>query len=179
MTCAFPPEALAAAAAVRLAVFDVDGVMTNGQLIFGPNGEEQKVFNARDGHGLVMLRNSGMPVAVITGRKSSAVSARMAELGIELVYQGQHDKLAAFADLQERLGVRPEQVCYTGDDLPDVPLLQSVGLPITVADAHPSCLRIAKYRTQATGGAGAVREICELLMCAHHTLGAQFARYGL
>lgn len=176
---AFPPELLAAAAGIRLAAFDVDGVLTNGQLFLGPQGEEYKVFNVRDGQGLVMLRQAGMAIAIITGRRSAVVAARMAELGIEYVYQGQQDKLAALAELEARLGISDAEVCYAGDDLPDVPILRRVGLPVTVADGHPACIAAARYRTQATGGNGAVREICELLMTAGGTLAAQHARYGL
>lgn len=176
---AWPPDLLAAAAGIRLAAFDVDGVLTNGQLFLGPQGEEYKVFNVRDGQGLVMLRQSGMAIAIITGRRSAVVAARMAELGIEYVYQGQQDKLAALTELEAKLGIGAEAVCYAGDDLPDIPVLRRVGLPIAVADAHPACVAAARYRTQADGGAGAVREICELLMTAGGTLAAQNARYGL
>jgi len=175
----FPPDVLAAAAGVRLAAFDVDGVLTNGQLFLGPDGEEYKVFDVRDGQGLVMLRDSGIAIAIITGRRSPVVAARMAELGIEYVYQGQRDKLLALAELEEKLGIDPAAVCYAGDDLPDVPVLRRVGLPVTVADAHPVCVDVARYRTRAAGGRGAVREICELLMTAGGTLAAQYARYGI
>lgn len=167
------------AARVRLVVFDVDGVMTNGQLILGPAGEEFKIFNVRDGHGLVMLRQSGMPVAIITGRQSAVVATRMAELGIEYVYQGQRDKLVALADLCARLDVGVEEICYAGDDLPDLPVLLQVGLPVTVADGHPRCVEAARWQTRAVGGAGAVREICEFIMQAKGTLAAEYARYGV
>ncbi len=167
------------AARVRLVVFDVDGVMTNGQLILGPAGEEFKIFNVRDGHGLVMLRQSGMPVAIITGRQSAVVATRMAELGIEYVYQGQRDKLVALADLCARLDVGVEEICYAGDDLPDLPVLLRVGLPVTVADGHPRCVEAARWQTRAVGGAGAVREICEFIMQAKGTLAAEYARYGV
>lgn len=175
----FPPEVLAAAAGIRLAAFDVDGVLTNGQLFLGPQGEEYKVFDVRDGQGLVMLRDSGMAIAIITGRRSPVVAARMAELGIEYVYQGQRDKLAALAELEAKLGIAAAAVCYAGDDLPDVPVLRKVGLPVTVADGHPACVAAARYRTRAAGGRGAVREICELLMTAGGSLAAQYAHYGI
>lgn len=168
----------ALAARVRLVVFDVDGVMTNGQLILGPAGEELKVFHVRDGHGLVMLRESGLAVAVITGRQSAVVAARMAELGIEFVYQGQRDKLVALADLCGRLAIAEDEICYVGDDLPDLPVLRKVGLPVTVADGHPQCVAAARWRTAAPGGAGAVREICEFILAAQGRLAAQYARYG-
>lgn len=166
------------AATVRLVAFDVDGVMTNGQLILGPSGEELKVFHVRDGHGLVMLRESGLDVAVITGRKSPVVAERMAELGIQHVYQGQRDKLVALAELCERLGVTPEETCYMGDDLPDLPVLRRVGLPTTVADGHPLCQAAALWRASAPGGFGAVRELCEFILAAQGKLAAQFAAHG-
>ena len=172
-----PTELQLAASRVRLVVFDIDGVMTNGQLILGPKGEELKIFHVRDGQGLVMLRQSGMPIAVITGRQSEVVAARMAELGIEYVYQGQRDKLLALADLCARLKLGVEDICYVGDDLPDLPVLRRVGLPVTVADGHPLCVEAAHWRTQAYGGAGAVREICEFIMQAQGTLAAEYARY--
>lgn len=175
----WPSDLLARAAGIRLAAFDVDGVLTNGQLFLGPQGEEYKVFNVRDGQGLVMLRESGVAIAIITGRRSAVVAARMAELGIEYVYQGQRDKGAALDELLTRLGIGPEAVCYVGDDLPDLPVLLRVGLPATVADGHPACVAAARYRTTAGGGAGAVREICELLMTAQGSLAAHYARYGV
>ena len=131
-----PANVLALAAQVRLAIFDVDGVLTNGQLLLGPQGEELKQFHVRDGHGLVMLRESGMTLAVITGRKSPVVAARMEELGIHFVYQGQRNKLEAFDALLAELGLTPAEVCYVGDDLPDLPVMKRVALSIAVADAH-------------------------------------------
>lgn len=170
-------ELAARAARVRLVAFDVDGVMTNGQLILGPAGEELKVFHVRDGHGLVMLRESGLQVAVITGRRSPVVAERMAELGIEHVYQGQRDKLAALADLLARLGVGEAETCYMGDDLPDLPVLRRVGLPATVADGHPQCLAAAVWRATLAGGTGAVRELCEFILAAQGKLAAHFAAH--
>ena len=167
----------ARAARVRLVAFDVDGVMTNGQLILGPAGEELKIFHVRDGHGLVMLRESGLHVAVITGRRSAVVAERMAELGIEHVYQGQRDKVAALADLLARLGVGETETCYMGDDLPDLPVLRRVGLPATVADGHPQCLAAAAWRASLAGGAGAVRELCEYILAAQGKLAAHYAAY--
>ena len=171
-------DALAARAArVRLVAFDVDGVMTNGQLLLGPAGEELKIFHVRDGHGLVMLRESGLEVAVITGRRSQVVAERMAELGIEHVYQGQRNKVAALADLLARLGVDEADTCYMGDDLPDLPVLRRVGLPATVADGHPQCQAVAAWRASLPGGAGAVRELCEFILAAQGKLAAHYAAY--
>lgn len=174
-----PANVLALAAQVRLAIFDVDGVLTNGQLLLGPQGEELKQFHVRDGHGLVMLRESGMTLAVITGRKSPVVAARMEELGIHFVYQGQRNKLEAFDALLAELGLTSAEVCYVGDDLPDLPVMQRVALSVAVADAHWTIAEAAVWRTSLPGGQGAVREVCELLMRARGTLDAQLARYGV
>lgn len=175
---AIPAEVLALAAGIRLAIFDVDGVLTNGQLLLGPQGEELKQFHVRDGHGLVMLRESGMKLAVITGRKSPVVAARMQELGIHFVYQGQREKVQALDALLAELELAGSEVCYVGDDLPDLPVMKRVALPIAVADAHWAVAEAAIWRTTLGGGQGAVREVCELLMRARGTLGAQLARYG-
>lgn len=174
-----PESVLALAARVRLAIFDVDGVLTNGQLLLGPQGEELKQFHVRDGHGLVMLRDSGVRLAVITGRKSPVVVARMEELGIHYVYQGQRHKIEALDALLRELELSPAEVCYVGDDLPDLPVMKRVALPIAVADAHWAIAEAAVWRTALPGGHGAVREVCELVMSAHGTLAAQLAHYGV
>lgn len=176
---ALSPAALRTAACrIRLVIFDVDGVLTNGQLMLGPAGEEWKVFHVRDGQGLVMLQHTGIAVGIITGRHSPVVAARMAELGVEYVYQGQENKLVALEDLRQRLGLTLEEICYVGDDLPDLAVLQRVGLPVSVADGHPQCLAAAAYCTRAAGGTGAAREICEFIMRAQGTLAGQYARYA-
>lgn len=177
MTSTVGQEISAAASRVRLAIFDVDGVLTDGQLILGPDGGEFKSFNVRDGHGLVMLRDSGVAVAIITGRESSVVARRMRELGIEYVYQGQRDKLVALRSLLDTSGVQEAAVCYVGDDLPDVPVMQRVGLPVAVADAHWKVAQTALWQTRAAGGRGAVREVCELIMRAQDTLDTQIGKY--
>ncbi len=179
MSGAVAPEMTALASRVRMAVLDVDGVLTNGQLLLGPDGEELKQFHVRDGHGLVMLREAGFHIAIITGRSSPVVARRMEELGISCVYQGQRDKLAALAALERELAIAPGEICYVGDDLPDVPPMLRVGLPIAVADAHPAVRAIARYLTQLPGGAGAVREVCELLLEAQGKLAPLLAAYGL
>lgn len=165
------------AAKVRLAVFDVDGVLTDGRLMLGPGGQEFKNFHVRDGQGLVMLRDSGFALAIITGRESQVVAERMADLGIEYVFQGQSDKLQALESLLHELDIEPQAVCYVGDDLPDIPVMMRVGLPIAVADAHWKLHDHAVCATTAKGGDGAVREVCELLLTAQDKLEAQIARF--
>jgi 3-deoxy-D-manno-octulosonate 8-phosphate phosphatase (KDO 8-P phosphatase) len=155
-----------AASAIRLLVLDVDGVLTDGRLYFGAHGEVLKVFHAHDGYGIVKLIASGLEVAVISGRRSSAVSARCRELGIARVTQGANDKLAAFERLRKRVGVAAGACACVGDDLPDVALFAVVGLSFAVADAHPLARRAAHHVTKLPGGRGAVREVCDRLLAA-------------
>jgi 3-deoxy-D-manno-octulosonate 8-phosphate phosphatase (KDO 8-P phosphatase) len=149
---------------IRLLVLDVDGVLTDGRLYFGPRGETLKVFHVRDGHGIVQLRRAGLEVAVISGRRSPMVTARCRELGIRHVHQGSADKLAVFTRLCARLRLTPAACACVGDDLPDLPLMQAVALSFAVADAHPAVRRAAAHVTRLPGGAGAVREVCDRLL---------------
>ena len=156
----------ALAGSIKLLILDVDGVLTDGRLWMGDNGAEYKAFNVKDGHGLKALMHNGTDVAVITGRRSSAVDRRMGELGINHYYAGQNDKIAAFNELLQLLALQPSQVAYVGDDEPDVPVMQLVALPVAVGDAHESAKTAAGWITRGNGGAGAVREVCDLLMAA-------------
>ena len=162
---------------IKLAVFDVDGVLTDGRLILGENGNEYKCFNVRDGHGLVMLLESGCKIAVITARSSNIVAERMASLGIEYVYQGEKDKGARLLKLINDLGYTRDDVTYVGDDVIDLPAMTKVGLPIAVADAHPEVKNFAIWTTEQAGGQGAVREVCELIMQAQGTLQTRLDNY--
>jgi len=162
---------------ICLAVFDVDGVLTNGGLILGESGDEYKIFHVRDGQGLVMLRDSGCHIAVITARSSKIVSERMASLGIEYVYQGQNDKGKAFLELMDNLKLGKEQTAYVGDDVMDLPAMNRAGLAIAVADAHPLVKEHAHWTTTAAGGNGAAREVCDLIMQSQGTLQAQIQHF--
>ncbi len=165
------------AARIRLLIFDVDGVLTDGGLHFDHRGREHKVFNSRDGHGMKMLMETGVTIAVITGRTSEAVVRRMAGLGIEHLYQGQNDKLEAFDDLLGRLSIPPDEVAYVGDDVVDLPVMRRVGLSIAVADAHPLLLEHADWRTPNRGGQGAARDACEFIMEAQGRLAERWRAY--
>ena len=154
------------AARVKLAVFDVDGVLTDGKLWYAADGTELKAFNVQDGFGLKRLMANGIEVAIITGRISHIVTERTAELGIAHVYQDQDDKLACFGQIIAALKLSPEQCAYTGDDVPDLPVMRTVGLSIAVANAHPSILDHAHWQTRLAGGNGAAREVCDLLLSA-------------
>lgn len=165
------------AAEIKLAVFDVDGVLTDGRLILGESGNEYKAFHVRDGHGLVMLREAGCHIAVITARSSNIVAERMASLGIEYVYQGEKDKGLRLLKLIEELTLENDQVAYVGDDVIDLPAMIRVGLPIAVADAHAEVKKKAAWVTENGGGKGAVREVCELIMQAQGKYEARIDAY--
>jgi len=151
---------------VSLVVLDVDGVLTDGRLWYGPDGESLKVFDVRDGHGIKNLIAAGIGVAVISGRRSGAVTARMRELGVSDVAQGVKDKARALAELLKRNAIEAKRVACLVDDTPDLGLMAAVGLPAAVADAHPEVLAAAQHVTRARGGRGAVREFCDWLVAA-------------
>ena len=154
------------AAEIALLVLDVDGVLTDGRLWYGPDGERFKAFHVRDGHGIKALLAAGVGVAVISGRRSGAVAARMRELGVADVAEGVADKARALADLLKRRAVEPHRVACLVDDTPDLPMMAAVGLPAAVSDAHPDVLGAARHVTRAAGGCGAVREFCDFLLAA-------------
>src|SRR5579859_6948574 len=172
-----PADIRERAARVKLAIFDVDGVLTDGKLCYSDDGRELKFFHVHDGLGLKRLMANGIEVAVITARMSHMVTERTAELGIAHVYQGQESKLTCFEQLIHALKLEPEHVCYTGDDLPDLAVMLRVGLSVAVSNAHPWVLERARWTTQRCGGAGAVREVCDLLLAAQGKSEQELARY--
>jgi len=151
---------------LKLLILDVDGVLTDGKLFFDNEGNEYKSFHARDGHGIKLLRQTGVEVAVISGRKSNSVALRMKNLGIEHVYEGHENKQAAFNELIEKTAIMPEQVAHVGDDLLDLPIMIRVGLAIAVSDANFAVKQRADWCTTLPGGHGAVREVCDFIMQA-------------
>ncbi len=165
------------ARAIRLLLFDVDGVLTNGQLFLGDDGQEYKAFYSRDGHGLVMLQNSGVEIGVITGRRSEVVRIRMAELGVDRVVQGCRDKLAAYEELKREMELSDAAIGFVGDDAVDLPVMRRAGLAIAPADAHPLVSRHAHWQTPSPGGYGAARDVCELIMDAQGTLMSMLSAY--
>jgi len=162
---------------IRLIAFDVDGVMTDGGLYFSDSGEEFKRFNSLDGHGIKMLKATGVEVAIITGRTSRCVEARARNLGIAHVYQGVENKLEAMLDLLNKLKLSRDAAAYMGDDVVDLTVMRHVGLAISVPEASQLVHKHSAYVTQRSGGHGAVREVCELIMSAQSTLDQQFAPY--
>ena len=162
---------------IRLAIFDIDGVLTDGTLYLTDGGEEIKAFNSLDGHGMKMLRESGVELAIITGRTSRSVELRAKNLGIDLVFQGVADKALAFAALLEARSIDAAATAYMGDDVVDLPVLLRCGLALTVPDAPLLVRQHADYATRARGGHGAVREACELIMHAQGTLESALAAF--
>lgn len=171
-TCYGPVDGqvMAKARDIRLLICDVDGVLSDGLIYMGNQGEELKAFNVRDGYGIRCLLTSGVEVAIITGRSSQLVADRCRTLGISRLYQGQSDKTLAFRELLDTLSLRAEQAAYIGDDLFDWPVMAQVGLSVAVADAHPLLLPRADYVTRIAGGRGAVRELCDLILLAQGKL---------
>ena len=170
-------DILERASRIRLLIFDVDGVLTDGSLFVGDDGQEYKAFNSRDGHGIKMLLKHGVTVGIITGRTSRVVEHRMANLGITHIYQGKLEKLPAFEELINEVGVTAEQTAYVGDDVVDLPVMRRVGLAIAVQDAHPLVIRHSHWQTPTAGGRGAARDVCEMLMEAHGVLEQELERY--
>ncbi|HEY8503812.1 MAG TPA: HAD hydrolase family protein [Gemmataceae bacterium] len=158
------PDLAARVRAVEMLVLDVDGVLTDGAIVYGDAGGEWKAFHVRDGSALKLWQRAGKRTAVISGRSSAAVARRMAELGVAPVLQGQAAKLPALRDVLGQAGLRPEQACAIGDDIPDLPVLLACGLAVAPADACPEVRGVAHHVTSAPGGRGTVREAVEWLL---------------
>jgi 3-deoxy-D-manno-octulosonate 8-phosphate phosphatase (KDO 8-P phosphatase) len=172
-----PADVLARAAKIRLAVFDVDGTLTDGRLWYAEDGHETKVFHVHDGLGLKRLMAHGVQVAIISARISHPVALRAEELDIAHVYQGQGDKRACLGQLLEALNLSPEQAAFVGDDLPDLPPMRDVGLAVAVANAHPWVAEQSHWQTRLGGGLGAAREVCDLLLHAQGKTDAERERW--
>lgn len=171
------PEQQAKIKRLKLLILDVDGVLTDGRLFFDDNGKEYKCFHARDGHGIKLLRQSGVEVAVISGRKSNSVAIRMQNLGVEHVYQGHENKRAAFSEILQTLQLTPDQVAHVGDDVLDLPIMVQVGFAVAVQDANFAVKRHADWCTSVAGGLGAVREVCDLIMQVQGTFDGMLLNY--
>ncbi|RNC67884.1 MAG: HAD family hydrolase [Desulfuromonadales bacterium] len=162
---------------IKLLILDVDGVMTDGRIIFDSNGVESKFFNVKDGHGIKMVQRAGIQVGIISGRQSVVVTNRAAELGISLVYQKALDKLTPYLDVLARTGFNDSEVAFVGDDVIDIPVLRRVGFAAAPADAVDEVLPHVHFTTRNRGGWGAVREICDLLLKAQGRWDEITARY--
>lgn len=171
------PEILSRAKKIKVMVFDVDGVMTNGGLMLGDDALEYKTFHSHDGLGMKMLKASGVKMAIISGRTSNVVTKRSENTGIEHVYHGVHDKYKAFDDLAKKLNLSHDELGFMGDDVIDIGPMRRAGLAVAVPTAWPLVFDYAHYVTKNQAGFGAVREVCELLMQAQGTFDAQMAPF--
>jgi 3-deoxy-D-manno-octulosonate 8-phosphate phosphatase (KDO 8-P phosphatase) len=162
---------------IELVIFDIDGVMTDGGLFFDNNGDEYKAFHSLDGHGLRMLQECGVRVAVITGRKSELVKHRMHDLGVTLLYQGYRDKRPAFEALLKEVDLGKDQITYVGDDVVDLPIMSQLNFAIAVQNAHPFVKQHAHWITDRSGGRGAVRDVCEFILEAKGLLSDKLHSY--
>ncbi|MDT8282189.1 MAG: 3-deoxy-manno-octulosonate-8-phosphatase KdsC [Gammaproteobacteria bacterium] len=162
---------------IKLVIFDVDGVMTDGGLFFDDNGGQYKAFNSLDGHGLRMLQECGVKVAIITGRKSELVKHRMNDLGVSLVYQGYRDKTPAFEALLKQVNLKKSEITYVGDDVVDLPIMSQLDFAIAVQNAHPFVKQHAHWITSRSGGHGAVRDVCEFILEAKGLLNDKLNSY--
>ena len=170
-------DILEKAARIRLVIFDVDGVLTDGSLFLGDDGQEYKAFNSLDGHGIKMLQRNGVAAGIITGRTSKVVQHRVRDLGIRHVYQGCAEKLPVYHKLIDELKIHPAETVFVGDDVVDLPIMLQVGLAIAVQNAHALVKKHAHWITPSAGGYGAAREVCELIMHAQGTYDQEMQKY--
>lgn len=170
-------EATARAASVQLMIFDVDGILTDGSLHFSPDGEVMKTFNVLDGHGIKLLQQAGVATAIISARQSPIVLKRATDLGVQHVFQGAHDKRAIFESLLNKTGMQAEECGFVGDDVIDLPILTRVGFAASVPNGHAEVRARVHYVTNATGGRGAARELCDFILRAQGKYEAALAPY--
>ena len=172
-----PLTATERASRVKLMIFDVDGVLTDGGLRYGPDGELIKTFNVLDGHGIKLLQQSGVKTAIISARQSAIVARRAADLGIGILMQGVHDKRAAFERTASEAGMTPDVCGFMGDDVIDLPVMTRVGFAVSVPNGHPEVRSRAHYVAEAAGGRGAVREVCDFILRAQGNYESALAPY--
>lgn len=177
MSTNYPPAVLAAAQKIKLLLLDVDGVLTDGRLYYGNSGEELKAFNIQDGLGIKLLQRGGIQVGIITGRRSTLLERRAEELTISPLIQGREDKWSALKEILQGMDIRPEEIAFMGDDLPDLAVINRVGLGVTPANANSAVANQAHWQTKKCGGDGAVREVAELILGAQEKLESLLATY--
>ena len=174
---AVPEKVIQAAAFLKLLVLDVDGVLTDGQLFFGEEGEMLKAFNIQDGLGIKLLQSAGIQVGIITGRTSASLKFRAEELGISFITQGRADKFPVLEERRLQYSLELHEIGFLGDDLPDIKCIQQVGLGICVANSNIAVAQLADWQTEKTGGSGAVREVADLILAAQGKLDHIISRY--
>jgi len=172
-----PAEVIERARKIRLVIFDVDGVLTDGSLFIGDDGQEYKAFNSKDGHGIKMMMRNGIDGAIITGRKSRVVEHRVADLGLTNVRQGCAEKLPVYKEMIAELGLSEDQTAFFGDDVVDLPIMLRVGLAVATNDAHPMVKRYSHWVTPGNGGRGAARDLADMMMYAQGTYESEMLKY--
>jgi len=172
-----PEDVLQRARVIKLVIFDVDGVLTDGSLFIGDDGQEYKAFNSRDGHGIKMMLRNGVDGAIITGRTSKVVEYRVADLGLQHVRQGCADKLPVYEEMIAELGLSEEQTAFIGDDIVDLPIMLRTGLSIATGDAHPMVKQYSHWITPSMGGRGAARDLAEMMMYAQGAYENEMLKY--
>jgi 3-deoxy-D-manno-octulosonate 8-phosphate phosphatase (KDO 8-P phosphatase) len=171
------PDLVERARRIKMILMDADGVLTDGKIIFLTGGSEAKMFDSKDGVGIKLAQRAGLKTGVISGRESEALLRRCEELGMDEIHQHVFEKLEAYEEIRSRLGLGHEECCFIGDDLVDAPVLKRVGLPVTVADAHPALEPLVAYVTERPGGAAAVREVIDLIIKAQGKWDQVVGRY--
>lgn len=170
-------ENTAKAKRIKMVIFDVDGVLTDGRIYLSNEKIETKAFNTPDGLGIQLLQKSGIEIGVISARQSNAMTTRMQSLKVKYIYQGNQNKLEAFSDLLKKTKLKTKEICYVGDDLPDLPILQRAGLSIAPANAHEFVKEHVDFVTHKSGGMGAVREICDFILKSQGTFDLIYRSY--
>jgi 3-deoxy-D-manno-octulosonate 8-phosphate phosphatase (KDO 8-P phosphatase) len=154
---------------IKLLLLDVDGVLTDGSIVYNYQGQESKQFNVKDGYGMKLLMSAGIELGIVTGRRSEALTHRCNDLGIRLIFDGISDKSSVLEEIQQHTGISADSIAFVGDDIPDLALMRRIGVSIAVADAHENVRANADWVTSAPGGAGAVREVCEAILKSQGT----------
>lgn len=172
-----PDDVIERAKKIKLVIFDVDGVLTDGSLYIGDDGQEYKAFNSRDGHGIKMMLRNGVDGAIITGRTSKVVEHRVKDLGLGNVRQGCADKLPVYEEMVKELDLKYEQTAFIGDDIVDLPIMLKVGLAIATKDAHPMVKEYSHWITPSAGGRGAARDLAEMMMHSQGTYESEMLKY--
>jgi 3-deoxy-D-manno-octulosonate 8-phosphate phosphatase (KDO 8-P phosphatase) len=164
---------------IKLLLLDVDGVMTDGSIVYNGSGEEIKSFSVRDGLGIRILMETGVSIGIVTGRSSDALYHRCKNLHVQIIFDGVSDKASALDKITEKTGIKEDRIAYIGDDLPDIPIMGKIGIPIAVAGAHEKVIEVAHIVTSLEGGKGAIREVCEAIIKAQGNWQSVINKYGM
>lgn len=163
---------------IKMIIMDVDGVLTDGKIIFSSDGIETKAFDIQDGMGITLARQAGLLTGIITGRESEIVKRRASELSYDVIFQGSSDKIRSYDKIKKQFDISDEEVCYVGDDLPDIPVMKNAGFAVAVANAREEVKKTADFVTECSGGCGAIREVVEKILKAQNKFDSLLKKYG-